>query len=404
MAEHHFYAEASIEGGDRFCSISPTGSSGNRLKVVRGDTLVIHGSNAGNATVLVGGFTSTFFTVAGSLSLSPGQTATKTISATATLDGTFNLSASLTKATTRFAYLQVVSGIDTTPNAFDLGANLSNATPSSEYTSATVTIAGINSPTPVSITNGVFRVGTGGAWTTSTFINVGDRLTVKVSSSAAFGATVTATLNVGGVTDTFSVTNMADPASSGIGIPSGIVSPVSLLAVKAFFGGDGRLSSYLKYPGGSLVPSILGNENIPTALPLNLSNFAGAKTALYFSTYPKYKSASKDTTQAGGTLQVTWRLNTEYFMGYGAGIWSALEYKFSMTYDNPSNPINATLYSDAGIDVWSKLNTSVWVMASSGTYTEASVRGKVTIYARHPNSPSLVITAVVPFDIDFYGP
>lgn len=402
MAVHQFYVGGEDEGGDRFVNISPTGTGANRIKVVPGDLLQFN-YGSGSMTVAVGGFTPTYFSNTANLSLGPGGSGSKTVLATAPI-GTFNLSVSMSGATTRYAYLEVISGVDTTPDAFDLGANVVNATPSSAYTSNTVTITGINSPTSVSITNGVFKVGVGGAWVTSATINSSAKLTVKVSSSAAFGATVTATLNVGGVTDTFSVTNMGDPSASGIAIPSGIVLPVSLQAVKNFFGGDGELSSYLKYPGGTLVPAITGNENIPTALPLNLSKFVGAKTALYFSSYPKYQSASKDTTQSGGTLQLTWILNNHYFMGYGNGIGLALEYKFSMTYNNYSNPITATLYSDAGISVWSKLNTSVWVTATSGPMTEAMVSGEVTIYARHPSSPTLVVTAVVPFDINFYGP
>jgi len=98
---------------------------------------------------------------------------------------------------------------DTTPNAFTF-TDVTNAEPSTLTTSNTITITGINTTTPVSVTGTGAQISiNGGAWGTSGNITNGQTLAVRLTSSASFATAMTATVNVGGVTDNWSVTTRA---------------------------------------------------------------------------------------------------------------------------------------------------------------------------------------------------
>lgn len=98
--------------------------------------------------------------------------------------------------------------VDTTPDPFTF-TDVTNATLSTQYTSNTVTVSGINSPANISITGGTYSIN-GGAYTSSsgTILN-GQTVTVRVTSSGSFSTAVNAVLTIGGVSDTYSVTTLA---------------------------------------------------------------------------------------------------------------------------------------------------------------------------------------------------
>ena len=99
---------------------------------------------------------------------------------------------------------------DTTPDAFDFTPNVTNAALSTLTTASAVTITGINTTTPVSVTGAGAQISiAGGAWGTSGNITNGQTLAVRLTSSASFSTAITATVNVGGVTDAWSVTTLA---------------------------------------------------------------------------------------------------------------------------------------------------------------------------------------------------
>jgi ribosomal 50S subunit-recycling heat shock protein len=103
------------------------------------------------------------------------------------------------------------AGADTTPGAFDFTPDVTNAAPGTLITAAnTVTISGINTSAPVSVTGAGAEVSiNGGAWTTSGTIQNGQTLQLRLTSSASYSTPITATVDVGGVTDTWSVTTRA---------------------------------------------------------------------------------------------------------------------------------------------------------------------------------------------------
>jgi len=110
---------------------------------------------------------------------------------------------------------------DTTPDAFSF-ADQTGVALSTAITSNAITVSGINAPAPISITAGSYSIN-GGAFTTSSgTISNGASVQVKVTSSAAYSTATQATLTIGGVADTFSVTTQAGtngfllpPASGG---------------------------------------------------------------------------------------------------------------------------------------------------------------------------------------------
>lgn len=98
---------------------------------------------------------------------------------------------------------------DTTPDAFSF-ADQTNVVRSTEITSAPVTITGINQPASWSVTGGTAQVGSGPFAGTGT-VAAGETMRVRLTSSASYNTVATATLTVGGVSDAFSVTTLAEP-------------------------------------------------------------------------------------------------------------------------------------------------------------------------------------------------
>lgn len=101
----------------------------------------------------------------------------------------------------------VVSEVeDTTPNTFSFADATTNEA-STWVESLPVTISGINSAAPVSITNGEYRIGAEGVYTSAAgTVTNGQQVQVRVLSSAQAGQSTTATLSVGGVLASFIAT------------------------------------------------------------------------------------------------------------------------------------------------------------------------------------------------------
>lgn len=108
---------------------------------------------------------------------------------------------------------------DTTPDAFSFndvtGANVGALTTPSP---ASITITGINASTNVTVSGDgspQIRIGTG-SWGTMGSITNGQTLAVRLTASAATNATHTAVINVGGVTDNWSVTTSNNDIVNGV--------------------------------------------------------------------------------------------------------------------------------------------------------------------------------------------
>ena len=94
---------------------------------------------------------------------------------------------------------------DTIPNAFNFMPQ-ANDTLNTPLVSNSITVSGINAPTPISVTGGQYSVN-GGAFTGNAgTVNNGDVVTVQQTSSSAFNTLTAATLSIGSVSAVFDVT------------------------------------------------------------------------------------------------------------------------------------------------------------------------------------------------------
>ncbi|MGQ0701200.1 MAG: choice-of-anchor Q domain-containing protein [Panacagrimonas sp.] len=106
------------------------------------------------------------------------------------------------------ASVEIVA-LDTTPDQFTF-LDQTNVALNSLRTSNTVTITGINTPTPISVSGGMFSIGCTGTFTaTASVISSGQTVCVQHTSSGSFSTAVNTTLTVGGVSDTFTSTTLA---------------------------------------------------------------------------------------------------------------------------------------------------------------------------------------------------
>ena len=95
--------------------------------------------------------------------------------------------------------------VDTTPDAFAFIPQI-GISPNYIVISTTVVITGINSPTPISVVNGLYSINGKAFTNVPSKISNGDSVRVKRAASSVGGKTLTATLTIGGVSGVFSVT------------------------------------------------------------------------------------------------------------------------------------------------------------------------------------------------------
>ncbi|MBX9809186.1 hypothetical protein K2X92_02230 [Candidatus Gracilibacteria bacterium] len=124
---------------------------------------------------------------------------------------------------------------DTTPTAFSF-ADQTGVALSTVVTSAPITIAGINTASPISVSGGEYSIN-GGAWTsTAGSVTNGQTVRVRGTSSASNSTSTSVTLTVGGVSDVFDITTEA------VLLPS--------------------CTTSMPVPGGSWATGTVGNINI----------------------------------------------------------------------------------------------------------------------------------------------
>ena len=98
---------------------------------------------------------------------------------------------------------------DTTPDAFTFTDQTNVALNTVITSTPAITVSGIDAATPISITGGTYSIN-GGAYTSSSgSITNGQSVTVQHTSSGSNSTATNTTLNIGGVTDTFTSTTAA---------------------------------------------------------------------------------------------------------------------------------------------------------------------------------------------------
>ena len=98
---------------------------------------------------------------------------------------------------------------DSIPDAFDLG-DASAVLPGSTHLSSIITVAGINVSAAISVAGGMYAIN-GGAFTSAVgSVVAGDTVQVSGVASSSWSSTVNVVLSIGGISDTFSVTTVAE--------------------------------------------------------------------------------------------------------------------------------------------------------------------------------------------------
>lgn len=98
---------------------------------------------------------------------------------------------------------------DSTPDAFSF-TPVTNAAVTVEVTSAAITVAGINKAAAITIANGTYSIDGGTFVSTPGTVTAGQTVSVKVITAATSNTAKVATLTIGGVVKTFSVTTAPD--------------------------------------------------------------------------------------------------------------------------------------------------------------------------------------------------
>ena len=105
--------------------------------------------------------------------------------------------------TTKADFVSRIESLDTTPDAFTFTAQ-TEVSPGTAVTSNAITVSGINSLASISVSGGSLMVN--GSDFTGTTVANGQTVAVTVTASASFNTKTTATVTIGGVQGTFSVT------------------------------------------------------------------------------------------------------------------------------------------------------------------------------------------------------
>ena len=190
---------------DKFIFNYQTGVNLNT--VITSNTITVSGIDAaasisivsGTYSVNGGAYTSASGTVVKGDTVTLQQTSAGTYSTTTVATLTIGGISDTFSVTTKDA-----SG-DITPHAFHF-IDLRNVALNKEFKSNAIRVSGIDAAAPISITSGTYSIN-GGAYTGANGTVVkGDTVKVKLTSAGTYSTTTSATLTIGGVSDTFSVT------------------------------------------------------------------------------------------------------------------------------------------------------------------------------------------------------
>jgi len=99
--------------------------------------------------------------------------------------------------------------IDTTPDQFTF-TDITNQNTNTLIESAPIIITGINSATSLSIVDGEFSINEGEYTTTAVTVKENDKVTVRRISAMDYASTTNITLNIGTVSDTFTITTHSE--------------------------------------------------------------------------------------------------------------------------------------------------------------------------------------------------
>lgn len=189
-------------------TLAPSGGA-EISTVITSDAITVAGINAATAISVAGGeysinsgtFTAAAGTVTNGQMVQVRGTSSDMFDQTATVRLTIGGVSGDFVITTRM--------LDTTPDAFTFTA-ATGAALSAVVTSNAITVAGIDNSAPISITDGEYSIDSGTFTTSAGTVDDGQSVQVRRTSSSTVSTDVSTTLDIGGVTSTFTITTLAD--------------------------------------------------------------------------------------------------------------------------------------------------------------------------------------------------
>lgn len=410
------------------------GSSNNRLDMAPGDVLTVTHTSASppsTGSISVTGFSSSFWTVSGTLSVARGSSGTKTVK-TGASPATLNLPVTLSGYSSGTIYINIVSSEDTEPDDFSGSlSNIIGANPSQEYFHGSFTISGINVSVTASVSgtsSPTFSVGQNGTKNSSPkTVQNGDTIYLYGNSSSTYNSSVTTTITVGTRTVSKTIQTQVDPAS-GTRIPFPVSSgTISMDDIRGFFGpanGTASLSNY--YIGGTYVPNITtgtpNNNGVPSSGTIDLADFYNSCTTLYFTTAPSNKSDDANTVSTAQSLQVLWNKANDWEMGFGPDMEDSVDYQIThqttffqvvlgtlQSYDvyfgNASRDLTVAANRSSYTFAYDTSgNPNIRVEASVSASSEMFIGGEITLRARHKDSTSYTTSTTFTYYLNIFGP
>jgi|GEM_PF-484068 len=174
--------------------------------LVMSDSIVVLGINAPAAITVTGGEYSIngnpFTSLVGGVVNNNDLVRVRVLSSSQFQTST---TAVLTIDTVSAPFTVTTVAIDTTPDSFSFQP-ATGVLRNSVQTSAAITVSGINNPAPISVTGGSYSINGGPFVTTAGTVSNGASVTVRQTASRKFNTTTTATLTIGGVSGSYSVT------------------------------------------------------------------------------------------------------------------------------------------------------------------------------------------------------
>lgn len=194
---------------------------------------------------------------------------------------------------------------DTTPDQFSF-TSAAGAEPGTLVWSAPITVSGIDAPAAISVTGGQYRVNGGAGTTAPGTVTNGATVEAGVPTSTGFSAARSATVTIGGVSDTFTVTTRAADTTPDILTFAPVVdAEVSTVVTSEFVTATGFDGSVPIFGSGGAEYQILNAlDQVVVAWTSAMNSIsAGQKLGLRRTSSSEYETEALAQVFMGGVIQ-----------------------------------------------------------------------------------------------------
>jgi len=325
-------------------------------------------------------------------------------------------------------YLDAITG--------DLGSDIPNYSTATQWESPAVYVSGVDAGVNVvatvggTMTSKEISLNGGGYQSTPITSGLTNGGYVKVrgttSSNYSTGTTLTVTFTAGNtVSDSVTVTTIAQPTSGGgliaFGHATGAI-PASDL--RNFFIGIPENTVYAQVPsqvsisqlykGGTYVPNITENANIPTSGEVQFSDYRNAYSSFSIDSITASKATFVSTYNTGLTYKgdLYWYILDNVFtedveVGYSPLYKSDIEFYCELIVNSTQNPSEPCVLTADTPTTWTHIDNTnrrfgveKTVVSLDFTYNY----GTIKVYMRRSGYNSAIDSATVAWTIQFQGP